>query len=85
MRRDQVDGSTTDQRLLDSRGPTDWVHADPWRVLRIQAEFVEGFVEANDHGRRIRQAIGAAIGGHGSGGTCEHGSSFPELRRTLAL
>jgi uncharacterized protein (TIGR00730 family) len=43
QRRDQVDGSTTDQRLLDSRGPTDWVHADPWRVLRIQAEFVEGF------------------------------------------
>ena len=34
---------TTDQRLLDSRGPTDWVHTDPWRVLRIQAEFVEGF------------------------------------------
>ncbi len=43
MRRDQVDGATTDQRLLDSRGPSDWVHADPWRVLRIQAEFVEGF------------------------------------------
>jgi uncharacterized protein (TIGR00730 family) len=43
QRRDQVDGSTTDQRLLDSRGPTDWVHTDPWRVLRIQAEFVEGF------------------------------------------
>ncbi len=38
-----VDTSTTDQRLLDSRGPTDWVHTDPWRVLRIQAEFVEGF------------------------------------------
>jgi hypothetical protein len=35
--------STTDQRLLDSRGPSDWVHTDPWRVLRIQAEFVEGF------------------------------------------
>ena len=45
MRRDQRDdtGSTTDQRLLDSRGPSDWVHTDPWRVLRIQAEFVEGF------------------------------------------
>jgi hypothetical protein len=43
MRRNQVDGTTTDQRLLDSRGPSDWVHADPWRVLRIQAEFVEGF------------------------------------------
>jgi uncharacterized protein (TIGR00730 family) len=35
--------TTTDQRLLDSRGPTDWVHTDPWRVLRIQSEFVEGF------------------------------------------
>jgi uncharacterized protein (TIGR00730 family) len=35
--------TTTDQRLLDSRGPSAWVHTDPWRVLRIQAEFVEGF------------------------------------------
>ena len=43
QRRNQVDGSTTDQRLLDTRGPSDWVHTDPWRVLRIQAEFVEGF------------------------------------------
>ena len=43
-RRGQVtEGSTTDQRLLDSRGATDWVHTNPWRVLRIQAEFVEGF------------------------------------------
>ncbi|MEQ3551559.1 TIGR00730 family Rossman fold protein [Pseudonocardia nematodicida] len=38
-----VETTTTDQRLLDSRGPADWVHTDPWRVLRIQAEFVEGF------------------------------------------
>ncbi|MFE9103819.1 LOG family protein [Actinomadura geliboluensis] len=38
-----VPKTTTDQRLLDGRGPADWVHADPWRVLRIQAEFVEGF------------------------------------------
>ena len=35
--------TTTDQRLLDKRGPTDWVHTDPWRVLRIQSEFIEGF------------------------------------------
>jgi uncharacterized protein (TIGR00730 family) len=38
-----VEPTTTDERLLDSRGPSDWVHTDPWRVLRIQAEFVEGF------------------------------------------
>ncbi|MFV0464277.1 MAG: TIGR00730 family Rossman fold protein [Nostocoides sp.] len=43
MRRRQVPTTTTDQRLLDSRGSTDWLHADPWRVMRIQAEFVEGF------------------------------------------
>jgi uncharacterized protein (TIGR00730 family) len=43
LRRGQVDEGTTDQRLLDSRGPSDWVHTDPWRVLRIQSEFVEGF------------------------------------------
>ncbi|MGH3490193.1 MAG: TIGR00730 family Rossman fold protein [Actinopolymorphaceae bacterium] len=42
-RRGQVSGSTTDQRLLDSRGSGDWVHTDPWRVMRIQSEFVEGF------------------------------------------
>lgn len=41
--RDQLVGTTTDQRLLESRGPSDWVHTDPWRVLRIQSEFVEGF------------------------------------------
>ena len=43
LRGNQVPDSTTDQRLLDSRGETDWVHTDPWRVLRIQSEFVEGF------------------------------------------
>src|SRR5665811_2371244 len=43
LRRSQVPKDTTDHRLLDTRGPTDWVHTDPWRVLRIQAEFVEGF------------------------------------------
>ena len=43
LRRGQVQASTTDERLLDVRGPSDWVHTDPWRVLRIQAEFVEGF------------------------------------------
>ena len=43
LRRGQVQSTTTDERLLDSRGPSDWVHTDPWRVLRIQSEFVEGF------------------------------------------
>lgn len=33
---------TADQALLD-RDEQDWQHKDPWRVLRIQSEFVEGF------------------------------------------
>ena len=61
MRRDQVDTGTTDQRLLDSRGPSDWVHTDPWRVLRIQAEFVEGFGALAE--------LGPAIGVFGSART----------------
>jgi len=43
LRGQQIPATTTDQRLLDRRGTADWVHTDPWRVLRIQAEFVEGF------------------------------------------
>ncbi|MDT3397795.1 TIGR00730 family Rossman fold protein [Streptomyces sp. B1866] len=52
-RRHQVQHSTTDQRLLDSRGPSDWVHGDPWRVLRIQSEFVEGFGALAELGRAV--------------------------------
>jgi hypothetical protein len=43
LRGKHIPKTTTDQRLLDWRGPSDFVHTDPWRVLRIQAEFVEGF------------------------------------------
>ncbi len=43
LRDKQIPATTTDQRLLDSRGKAAWVHTDPWRVMRIQAEFVEGF------------------------------------------
>jgi len=47
------EGSTTDQRLLDSRDDSDWVHTDPWRVLKIQAEFVEGFNDLAEVGPAI--------------------------------
>ena len=43
LRRGHAGRSTTDQHLLDTGGSTDWVHTDPWRVLRIQSEFVDGF------------------------------------------
>lgn len=47
------EGSTTDQRLLDSRGDGGWVHTDTWRVLKIQAEFVEGFNDLAELGPAI--------------------------------
>jgi uncharacterized protein (TIGR00730 family) len=53
LRREQVETSTTDQRLLDTDGPSDWVHSDPWRVLRIQSEFVEGFGALAELGRAV--------------------------------
>lgn len=33
MRRSKVPGSTSDQRLLDDRGSSDWLHTDPWRTV----------------------------------------------------
>lgn len=43
LRTDGEQTSTYDQRLLESGSDHDWKHADPWRVLRIQGEFVAGF------------------------------------------
>ncbi|ROO83021.1 hypothetical protein EDD29_0509 [Actinocorallia herbida] len=45
--------TTHDQRLLDERGSAEWLHKDPWRVLRIQAEFVEGFGLLAELGRAV--------------------------------
>ena len=33
----------TDKRLLDEAPTAEWVNTDPWRVMRIQSEFIEGF------------------------------------------
>ncbi|WP_018602352.1 TIGR00730 family Rossman fold protein [Mycobacterium sp. 155] len=43
LRRERCASTTADQRLLRRRDGTGWMHTDPWRVLRIQGEFVEGF------------------------------------------
>lgn len=43
LRRDQIPETTSDQRLLSRPQGASWLHDDPWRVMRIQSEFVEGF------------------------------------------
>jgi uncharacterized protein (TIGR00730 family) len=43
LRGKNIPTSSTSERLLNEQDPPDWLHEDPWRVLRIQSEFVEGF------------------------------------------
>ena len=43
LRGTQIPQQTSDASLLSAPEGADWLHADPWRVMRIQAEFVEGF------------------------------------------
>jgi uncharacterized protein (TIGR00730 family) len=53
LRRSKVPPTTTDQRLLEGQQPTGWLHADPWRVMRIQSEFVEGFGALSELGPAV--------------------------------
>ncbi len=64
-RRGQVPATTTDQRLLAPQGPTEWLHADPWRVMRIQSEFVEGFGALAELGPAV-SVFGSARSGPGT-------------------
>ena len=53
LRGKMIPTKTTDQRLLESGGESDWLHGDPWRVMRIQSEFVEGFGALADIGPAV--------------------------------
>ncbi|MBN9374858.1 MAG: TIGR00730 family Rossman fold protein [Cellulomonas sp.] len=43
LRGAQVPATTSDERLLQRVDKVTWLHDDPWRVMRITSEFVEGF------------------------------------------
>lgn len=43
LRGRMIPTDNTYANLLAPEKSTDWLHMDPWRVLRIQAEFVDGF------------------------------------------
>jgi uncharacterized protein (TIGR00730 family) len=76
LRGQQIPPTTTDQRLLDRRGPSDWVHTDPWRVMRIQAEFVEGF--------GLLAELGPAVSVFGSARTARGSSEYETAERIAA-
>lgn len=69
----EVDGSTTDQRLLESHHDGSWLHSDPWRVMRIQAEFVEGFGALEE--------LGPAIAIFGSARTPARAKAYQQARQ----
>jgi hypothetical protein len=76
LRGSNIPQTTTDQRLLDRRGPSDWVHTDPWRVMRIQAEFVEGF--------GLLAELGPAVSIFGSARTARGSNEYEIAERTAA-
>ena len=43
LRGSMIPEQTTTGNLLATEDSADWLHMDPWRVMRIQAEFVDGF------------------------------------------
>ncbi len=43
LRGKNLPSTSTSGALLKDQDSADWLHEDPWRVLRIQSEFVEGF------------------------------------------
>ena len=79
LRGAQVPDWTSDQKLLNRDTGTDWVHSDPWRVLRIQAEFVEGFGTLAELGPAVAVFGSARLGE----GTAEHALAV-EIARGIA-
>ncbi|GAA1357782.1 TIGR00730 family Rossman fold protein [Arthrobacter rhombi] len=71
LRRGQAKVAQSDQQLLQS-GPAgeDFTHTDPWRVLRIQSEFVEGFGTLAE--------LGPAIAVFGSARTPKESASYEQ-------
>lgn len=53
LRGTAIPEETSDTRLLEAQESADWLHEDPWRVLRIQAEFVEGFGALSEVGPAV--------------------------------
>lgn len=73
IRRGQmVPDATSSGRLIDASGDADWLHMDPWRVLRIQAEFVDGFGALAE--------VGPAVSCFGSARTERHDPMYRAAR-----
>lgn len=77
LRGKQIPTETADARLLKEQKDVDWLHSDPWRVMRIQAEFVEGF--------GALAAVGPAISVFGSARTPQDHVHYAAAREIGSL
>lgn len=77
LRGKMVPDHTTSENLLSADDSPDWLHADPWRVLRIQAEFVDGFGALAE--------LGPAISVYGSARTKPDDPCYEAARRMGGL
>lgn len=65
------------QNILRSGDDMSWLHEDPWRVLRIQSEFVDGF--------DALAQLGPAVSIYGSARAQEDEPSYQAARRCANL
>lgn len=77
LRGSMIPDKTTTGRLLASDDSTDWLHMDPWRVMRIQAEFVDGFGALAE--------LGPAVSVFGSARTPQTDPMYKAARRAGKL
>ena len=77
LRGKMIPHSNAGANLLATSEDTDWLHGDPWRVLRIQSEFVDGF--------NALAKLGPAVSIYGSARTRQDDPLFGLARRTASL
>ena len=73
LRGQMIPSDDTTANLLKPDQDTDWLHMDPWRVLRIQSEFVDGFGALAE--------LGPAVSIFGSARTQRTESDYKAARR----
>ena len=76
LRGKMIPHSNAGANLLATSEDTDWLHGDPWRVLRIQSEFVDGF--------NALAKLGPAVSIYGSARTRQDDPLFWLARRTAS-
>ena len=77
LRGQMIPTDNTTANLLKSDQDTQWLHMDPWRVLRIQSEFVDGFGALAE--------IGPAVSIFGSARTARTDPAYKAARRMGAM